>query len=75
MVKRRIFDEVSDLDADDLKIAFNNVDFCLRIRERGYLNVYTPYCEAIHHESVSRGYEETKEQQDRFNEEVAYMSG
>jgi hypothetical protein len=75
MVKKDIFEEVGGLDADNLKIAFNDVDFCLRIREKGYLNVYTPYCEAIHHESVSRGYEITKEQQDRFNQEVAYMSG
>lgn len=74
MVKRLIFDEVDGLDADNLKIAFNDVDFCLRIREKGYLNVFTPNCEAIHHESVSRGNEITKEQQDRFNQEAAYMS-
>jgi GT2 family glycosyltransferase len=74
MVKKSIFEEVGGLDADNLKIAFNDVDFCLRIRGKGYLNVYTPYCEAIHHESVSRGYEITMEQQDRFNQEAAYMT-
>jgi len=74
MVKKEIFEEVGGLDAENLKIAFNDVDFCLRIREKGYLNVYTPYCEAIHHESVSRGYEETKEQQERFAREVKFMA-
>ncbi len=74
MVKKEIFEEVGGLDADNLKIAFNDVDFCLRIREKGYLNVFTPYCEAIHHESISRGYEETKEQQERFAREVKFMA-
>ena len=73
MVKRDIYDKVAGLDAENLKIAFNDVDFCLRIREKGYLNVFTPYCEAYHHESVSRGYEITAEQQNRFNQEVEYM--
>jgi len=74
MVKKKIFEEVGGLDAENLKIAFNDVDFCLRIREKGFLNVFTPYCEAYHHESVSRGYEITAEQQNRFNKEVGYMA-
>ena len=74
MVKRQIYDEVDGLDEDNLKIAFNDVDFCLRIREKGYLNVFTPYCEAIHHESISRGHEITLEQLERFNREVDYMA-
>jgi len=73
MVKRELYDKLGGLDADNLKIAFNDVDFCLRIREKGYLNVFTPYCEAYHHESVSRGYEVTAEQEDRFNKESEYM--
>jgi len=73
MVKRDIYDEVKGLDAENLKIAFNDVDFCLRIREKGYLNVFTPYCEAYHHESLSRGYEVSAEQEDRFNKESEYM--
>jgi len=74
MVKRKIYDEVNGLDSENLKIAFNDVDFCLRIRERGYLNVFTPYCEAYHHESVSRGHETTAERQNRFNKETEYMA-
>jgi GT2 family glycosyltransferase len=73
MVKKGIYEEVGGLDADNLKIAFNDVDFCLRIREKGFLNVFTPYCEAYHHESISRGHEITEEQQTRFNKEVKYM--
>ena len=65
--------KLGGLDAENLKIAFNDVDFCLRIREKGYLNVFTPYCEAYHHESLSRGYETTAEQEDRFNKESEFM--
>jgi GT2 family glycosyltransferase len=74
MVKRDVFDEVNGLDSQNLSVAFNDIDFCLRIREKGYLNVFTPYCEAYHHESVSRGHEITQEQKIRFNEEVKYMA-
>jgi len=74
MVKKEVFNEVEGMNADHLKIAFNDVDFCLRIRERGYLNVFTPYCEAYHHESISRGYEVTTQQQNRFKKEVEYMT-
>jgi glycosyltransferase involved in cell wall biosynthesis len=73
MVKKSIFTEVRGLDEENLKIAFNDVDFCLRIQERGYLNVYTPYCEAYHYESISRGKEDSPEKVKRFNAEVAYM--
>ena len=73
MVKKSIFEQVSGLNEDKLKIAFNDVDFCLRIQEHGYLNVYTPYCEAYHHESISRGLEDTPEKQERFASEVRYM--
>jgi GT2 family glycosyltransferase len=73
MVKSSIYKEVGGLDAEHLSIAFNDVDFCLRVREAGYLNVYTPFVEAWHHESVSRGYESTPEKQSRFEREVRYM--
>jgi O-antigen biosynthesis protein len=73
MVKKSIYWEIDGLNEKELKIAFNDVDFCLRVRERGYLNVFTPFCEAYHYESVSRGSENTPEKRDRFNSEVAYM--
>ena len=73
LVRKEIYLKVGGLDDSNLPVAFNDVDFCLRVREKGYLNVYTPYCEAYHHESISRGYEETIEQQARFAREVSYM--
>lgn len=73
LVKKSVFEEVQGLDDKNLKIAFNDVDFCLKIRKAGYLIVYTPFAELYHHESVSRGQEDTPEKQARFQREVLYM--
>ena len=73
MVKKSIFDEVNGLNEKHLSVAFNDVDFCLRVMEAGYNNVFTPYCEAYHHESISRGTEDNAEKIDRFNSEILYM--
>jgi glycosyltransferase involved in cell wall biosynthesis/exonuclease VII small subunit len=73
MVKKFIFDELKGLNEEKLSIAFNDVDFCLRVQEKKYLNVFTPYCEAYHHESISRGAEDNPEKVKRFNSEVEYM--
>ncbi len=73
MVKKRLYDELGGLDEKNLAIAFNDVDFCLRLRESGYLNIFTPYCELYHHESKSRGEEDTPEKKRRFTSEVNYM--
>ena len=54
MMRRSVFDEVGGLDAHNLAVAFNDVDMCLRIRERGYWVVYTPYAVLFHHESATR---------------------
>jgi hypothetical protein len=51
-----VFEEVGGLQEENLPIQFNDVDLCLRIRERGYYVVYTPYAELCHHESVTRGH-------------------
>jgi GT2 family glycosyltransferase len=56
MLRKAVFEEVKGLDEENLKVAFNDVDLCLRLRERGYSVVYTPHAELYHHESVSRGY-------------------
>ncbi len=73
LVKKSHYELVGGLDAEHLKIAFNDVDFCLKLREAGYRNVWTPFAELYHHESASRGYEDTPEKQSRFNSEVAFM--
>lgn len=72
MTKKSIYEEVGGLD-EGYKVAFNDVDFCLKIRELGKLVVYNPYAKLYHYESKSRGMEDTPEKQIRFNEEVERM--
>ncbi len=72
MVKRSVYDEVNGLN-ETLKVAFNDVDFCLRVREKGYLIVFEPQVELYHYESKSRGQEDNPEKIARFESEVAYM--
>ena len=69
MIPRHVFKEISGLD-EDFKVAFNDVDMCMRIRKAGYLIVWTPYAELYHYESESRGYEDTPEKIERFSREV-----
>lgn len=57
MVKKKLFDEVGGL-SEDLAIALNDVDFCLKLRKKGLLNVFTPFAELFHYESASRGTDE-----------------
>lgn len=73
VIRREVFLQVGGLNADQLKIAFNDVDFCLKVRAAGYRNLWTPYAELYHHESASRGKEDTLEKRDRFRTEVEYM--
>ncbi len=73
LIEKSIYQEVGGLNEDDLKIAFNDVDFCLKVRKAGYWNVWTPHAELYHHESATRGEEDTPEKQARFNSEVEYM--
>ena len=73
IIRKEIYVEVGGLNEIDLQVAFNDVDFCLRVQEAGYRNVWTPYAQLYHHESATRGYEDTPEKQDRFAKEVQYM--
>jgi O-antigen biosynthesis protein len=73
LVRRSVFDEAGGLDAENLPVAFNDVDFCVRVREAGYRNLWTPYAELFHHESVSRGLDTTPEQKVRAQGESLYM--
>lgn len=72
MVRREVYQQVGGLDAT-LQVAFNDVDFCLRLRRAGFSNVWTPYAELYHHESASRGHEDTPQKQARFEREVGFM--
>lgn len=72
MVKRSVYEEMGGLE-EKLQVAFNDVDFCLRVRKAGYLVVFNPYVELYHYESKTRGAENTKEKVRRFQTEIEYM--
>ncbi len=55
MVKTSLYDAMGGLDEQNFAVAYNDVDFCLKLRKAGYLNVFTPFAEAYHYESKSRG--------------------
>ena len=65
--------KVNGLDEANLAVAFNDVDFCLKLVKAGYRNVWTPFAELYHHESASRGVEDTPEKHERFRGEVETM--
>ena len=69
MMRKDVFNEVEGFD-EGYPLAFSDVDICLKVREKGYLVVWTPYAELYHHESKSRGYEDTPEKQERFKKEI-----
>ena len=73
LVHRSVYEEVEGLDEVNLAVAFNDVDFCLKIRKAGYRLVWTPYAELYHHESVSRGLDTAPEKVDRFASEIRIM--
>jgi O-antigen biosynthesis protein len=72
LIRREVFDAVNGLD-EELTVAFNDVDLCLRVRAAGYRNLWTPHAELIHHESVSRGRDLTPAKAKRFADEFARM--
>lgn len=72
LVRKPAYLEVGGLD-ETLAAAFNDVDFCLRLQERGYRNLWVPYAELIHHESASRGTGGSLQQLMQFMEETTIM--
>lgn len=72
-VRRAVYDEVGGFDEKNLSVAFNDVDFCIRVREAGYQIIWTPHAELYHHESRLRGHEETPDKAGRFGGESGYM--
>jgi GT2 family glycosyltransferase len=73
LVRREVYLEVGGFDEEHLKIAFNDIDFCLKLRARGYRIVYAPEAELYHHEHASRGTEYTETNEQRFNREIDFM--
>ena len=70
LVKKSLYEEVGGLD-ESFVISLNDVDFCLKLRQKGYLNVFTPFAELYHYESISRGLDDKGEKAQRYNEESA----
>lgn len=73
LVRKSIYQEVGGLDEDTLAVAFNDVDFCLKVMERGYKNIYNPHAKMFHYESATRGYETTPTKFKRFENEISTM--
>ena len=72
-VRKTIFNEVGGLNENDLKVAFNDVDFCLKVSRSGYRNIMDPNVLLFHHESLSRGLDTKGEKKLRFQKEANYM--
>ena len=73
LVKKSVYEEAGGLDEVNLVVAFNDVDFCIRLKKLGYKNIWTPYAELYHHESATRGQDIAPEKRARFVREVNYM--
>lgn len=72
-VRKEVYDQTQGFDESSLKVAFNDIDFCLQVHKLGYRNLYTPFAHLRHHESASRGKEVTDEQIRRFQGEIRTM--
>ena len=75
MIQREKFQQAGGFDEENLAVAYNDIDLCLKLMDLGYLNVFTPHCKATHHESISRGYEDTPEKLARLKREQAHFLG
>jgi glycosyltransferase involved in cell wall biosynthesis len=74
VIQRDRYLEVGGLNERDLSIAFNDVDLCCKLIRAGYRNLWTPYAELYHHESATRGTDNTPEKRSRFQSEIDYMT-
>jgi len=72
-VKKEHYTAVDGLDEKSLAVAYNDVDFCLKLYEKGLRNIWTPFAEMYHYESATRGYEDTPEKKKRFQKEKDFM--
>jgi glycosyltransferase involved in cell wall biosynthesis/predicted SAM-dependent methyltransferase len=73
LIRKSIYEEIGGFNETDLQTTFNDVDFCLRLIEAGYRNVWTPYAELYFHQSTTDSYNGVLEKQERFTAEVQYM--
>lgn len=73
LVRRGVYEEVGGLDEKDFPVTFNDIDFCLKLRSRGYRNIWTPHALLYHHEGATRGPDDSPEKVARFSAEWACM--
>ena len=73
VVRKKVYLQVGGLNEKDLKVAFNDVDFCLKLNKAGYRNIWTPFAELYHRESATRGLDDIDERKIRFAKESLYM--
>ena len=72
MTKKSVYQEVGGL-TEDLVVAFNDIDYCMKVKKFGKLIVYNPYAELYHYESKSRGLEDSPQKQERYYKEMKYF--
>lgn len=73
LVRKAVFESVGGLNEQHLQVAFNDVDFCLKVGRAGYRNLWTPWAQLYHHESVSRGIDNTPQKKARFERESKFL--
>jgi GT2 family glycosyltransferase len=73
VIRKSVYEKVGGFNELDLQVAFYDVDFCLRVREAGYSNVWTPYAELYKHESITGGSDDNHEKKERFAKEALYI--
>lgn len=73
LVRRSVYEEVGGLNENELAVAYNDVDFCLRVEQAGYRNLWTPHARLVHHESASRGLDTDPVRAARYARECAYL--
>lgn len=73
LVRRAVYEQVGGLDAEHLAVAFNDVDFCLKVMQAGYRNLWTPQAELYHHESKTRGADTAPDKRARLEREARFM--
>jgi O-antigen biosynthesis protein len=72
-IRKSVYEQVGGFDEKNLAVAFNDVDFCIRVRQAGYSIVWTPYAEMYHYEGISRGSDATPQNASRAKAEIDYM--
>ena len=73
LLRKSVFEAVGGLNERELQVAFNDVDLCLKVQKAGYRNIWTPHAKLYHHESISRGIDNTREKRARFERESTYL--